>query len=264
MRKAPLLAAAKPLLACTLLVLSLAGCQTPPNIKALQDKNGSLQQQLDQAQSQINQMQADKELMQQKAKELKRIISVLGEEKSSRVAESTNLRGQVRQFVQTQIDNLKQFLLAADLVDYVGGELVERANVDDKPLLVVDLMDPVPLAGTLTGVSGYFRGTGRVSVKVLRPIKDSLVVVWSSKPITIAERGRQRLKFPVVVGVEKGDILAYYLAKPGMVGYDTGTGDTRYDTDDISVGSSLQRSSLDGKKDKRAYSIGVFGLLNAK
>lgn len=259
-----LLAAIKPTLACVAVVLPLAGCQTPPDIQALQDKNGSLQLQLEQAKGDINKLQADKVLLEQDVAELNRVISVLGQEKSSRVEESTNLRGQVRQFVQTQIDNLKQFLLAADLVDYVGGELVERASVDDEPLLVVDLMNKIPLGGSLTGVGGYFQGSGTVSVKVLRPINGNLVAVWSSQPITISERGSQRLKFPVVVGVEKGDVLGYYFSQPGMVGFDTGTGDSRYDDEDITVGSSLRQSSLNGEKARRAYSIGVFGLLNAR
>lgn len=258
------LAAVQSALVCALIALPLAGCQTPPDIKTLQDKNGALQQQLEQARGDIRKLEADKVLLEQDVAELNRVVGVLGQEKSSRVEESTNLRGQVRQFVQTQIDNLKQFLLAADLVDYVGGELVERVNVDKEPLLVVDLMNVVPLGGSLTGVGGYFQGPGTLSVKVLRPINGNLVAVWSSQPINITERGSQRLKFPVVVGVEKGDVMAYYFSRPGMVGFDTGTGDSRYDDENIAVGSSLRQSSLKGEKAKRAYSIGVFGLLNAR
>ena len=246
------------------LAAMLAGCQAPPNIKKLQDENGNLQQQLDQAHKDLDQLQTDKVMLQKNVTELNRVITVLGAEKSSRVAESTSLRGQIRRFVQQQIDNLKEFLLAADLVDYVGGELVERASVDDEARLVVDLLNPVPLDGTLTGVGGYFHGAGSVSVKVLRPVNEDLVVVWSSKPIAVAAGGLRRLKFPVVVGVEKGDILGYYFNKPGMISFDTGTGDSRYSSEDIAVGDSLRRSSLNGEKAKRAYSIGVFGLLNAR
>ena len=247
-----------------LVMTTLAGCQAPPNIKKLQDENGALQQQLGQAKSDIDKLQSDKVLLEQNVAELSRVISVLGQEKSSRVEESTSLRGEVRQFVQLQVDNLKQFLLAADLLDYIGGELVERAGLDEKPVLLVDLKNPVPLNGTLTGVGGYYQAVGAVSVKVLRPIGDELVVVWSSQPIAITERGQQRIKFPVVVGVEKGDYLGYYLTQPGMVGFDTGTGDSRYIDKDVAVGSSMRRSSLNGEKIRRAYSIGVFGLLNAK
>ena len=242
----------------------LWGCQTPPppDVKKLQDENSALQQQLSQFRNQVSKLEVDKDLLEQDIAELNRVVGVLGEEKSSRVEESTSLRGQVRQFVQLQIDGLKQFLLASDLLDYVGGELVERTNVDEKPVLVVDLFHSVPRNGTLTGVGGYFQRAGTISVKVLRPIADKLVVVWASQPVNVAQSGLQRLNFPVSVGIEKGDYLAYYISQPGLVGFDTGTGDTRYMDEDTTVGATIKRSSLRGKNDKRAYSVGVFGLLN--
>ncbi len=247
------------LLCCTVV---LWGCQTPPDLKKLQDENNALQQQLSQSRDEASQLKADKTSLQQDIAELNRIAGVLGEEKSSRVKEATSLRGQVRQFVQSQIDSLKHFLLASDLLDYIGGELVVRNNVDEKPILVVDLYHPVPRNGTLTGVGGYFQSTGTLSVKVLRPIADKLVVVWSSQSMTIPKTGLQQLSFPVSVGVEKGDYLAYYFNEPGLVGFDTGTGDTRYLNKDVAVGASVKQSSLRGEKNKRAYSVGVFGLLN--
>ncbi|ARN74561.1 hypothetical protein [Oceanicoccus sagamiensis] len=247
----------------SVMVLALWGCQAPPDLKKLQDENGALEQQLGQANRDISKLKADKVLLQQDVAELNRVVSVLGQEKNSRVTESTNLRGEVRQFVQARIDSLKTFLLASDLLDYIGGELVERSNVDKQPLLLVDLYNKVPRNGTLTGVGGYFQATGNISVKVLRPIAGNLVVVWASQPIAVPERGVQRLTFPVTVGVEKGDLLAYHLGSVGMVGFDTGTGDTRYLNDDVMVGASLKPSSLQGENDKRAYSMGVFGLLNS-
>ncbi|WP_101760194.1 hypothetical protein [Oceanicoccus sp. KOV_DT_Chl] len=247
-----------------MLVVGLAACQAPPNIKKLQDENGALAQQLGQANQRISSLEADKTLLKQDVAELNRVVAVLGQEKSSRVAESTNLRGQVRQFVQLRIDSLKNFLLASDLLDYIGGELVERTNVEPKPVLAVDLYNQIPVSGTLTGVGGYFQSAGDVSVKVLRQIGDNLVVVWASEPVIIAERGMQRLNFPVSVGVEKGDYLAYYFSKPGSISFDTGTGDTRYLAADVPVGSLVKRSSLQGENDKRSYAVGVFGLLNTK
>ena len=130
--------------------------ESPVDMKKLQDQNSSLQQQLGQARQQINTLQAEKSVLKKDVAELNRVVGVLGQEKSSRVQESTSLRGQVRRFVQDQIDGLKQFLLASNLLDYIGGELVERVNVDEKPLLIVDLLNKVPSTGSLTGVSGYF------------------------------------------------------------------------------------------------------------
>ncbi|MEH6558488.1 MAG: hypothetical protein V7459_07265 [Oceanicoccus sp.] len=244
------------------LALFVSGCQTPPDIKTLESEKTLLQQQLTQVQAQIGQLEADNVLLQQDVAELNRVVSILGEEKSSRVTESTNLRGQVREFVQLQIDGLKDFLLASDLLDYIGGELVGRSDLDEEPVLIVDLYNSVPRNGTLTGVGGYFQNTGSISVRVLRPINNKLVVIWASQSVEVADRGVQRINFPVSVGVEKGDFLAYYLAQPGLISFDTGTGDTRYLDNNVAVGHSIKRSSLKGENDKRAYAIGVFGLLN--
>ena len=245
------------------LAVILWGCQAPPGIKQLQDQNTVLEQQLGQARQSIDTLQTDKALLQKDVTELNRVMSVLGEEKTSRVTESTNLRGEVRQFVQAQIDGLKQFLLASDLLDYIGGELVERSAVNEQPLLVVDLYNSVLRNGSLTGVGGYFQGEGTVSVKVLRQIAGDLVVIWASKPIAVPGSGLHRLKFPVSVGIEKGDYLGYYFAQPGLISFDSGTGDSRYLDEDVLVGTVVKRNGLKGEANKRAYAVGVFGLLNS-
>jgi|GEM_PF-791550 len=244
------------------LVVFVSACQTPPTIKSLEDEKAVLQQQLSQTQLQLGKLEADNTLLQQDVSELSRVVGILSEEKSSRVTESTNLRGQVRQFVQQQIDGLKDFLLASNLLDYIGGELVERSALDDKPLLIVDLYNGVPRDGTLTGVGGYFQHAGEIAVRVLRPIDKKLVVIWASQPVAVSGRGVRQVNFPVSVGVEKGDYLAYYFSAPAMVSFDTGTGDTRYLENNVAVGHSIKRSSLNGENDKRAYAVGVFGLLN--
>ncbi len=246
-----------------LLCMVLAGCQTPPDVQQLQDQNDTLERQLAESNKQIDSLKADQTLLKQDKDELNRVIAVLGSEKSSRVEESTSLRGDVRQFAQQQIDHLKQFLLKSNLVDYIGGELVERKQRDSEPVLLVDRGHKIPRNGTLTGVNAFFAGPGSLTVKVLRPVKDDLVTVWESEPIVVRELGAQRINFSVSISVEQGDVMAYYL-EPGMVGYDTGTGEMGYRDEDVHVGGVLGDSSLLGEGEKRSYAIGVYGLLNAE
>lgn len=242
--------------------LLVVGCQVPANVKELNDRNQALQGQLNRANDQITKLKAQERLLQMDITELNRVISVLEAEKGSRVKESSQLRGQVRKFTQQQIDDLKDFLVRADLLDYVGGELVERAQTEASPLLIVDLAHPVPKIGTLTGVGAFFAKPSAFKVKVLRQVEDKLVVIWESKLITPKAPGLNRINFPVTVGVEKDDILAYHFPKETGVTFDTGTGDTRYLKSDLRLGGSISRSSLLGGDKKRAYSIGVFALLN--
>lgn len=246
-------------LACTLIV---TGCQVPPNIKELNDRNQTLQGQLSKANEQITQLQAQERLLQKDIAELNRVISVLDTEKSSRVRESSQLRGQIRKFQQQQIDELKEFLVREDLLDYIGGELVERAQLEEKPLLIVDLGHPVPKNGTLTGLGGFFAKPAPFKVKVLRQVEDDLVVIWESKPITPKQPGINRIHFPVTVGVEQGDVLGYFFPTLTGVTFDTGSGDVRYLQEDLRPGGKVRRSALLGDGKKRAYSIGVYALLN--
>jgi hypothetical protein len=244
-------------------LLVLSGCQTPPDVQTLQNQNSQLQQQLDAAHLKIVDLEAQQARLSQEKDELNRVAGVLGQEKFSRIEESTSLRGQVRSFVQIQIDELKRFVLNSNLVDYIGSEQVQRAQVNQEPLLLVDMINTVPADGVLTGVGGYFSGAGSLTVKVMRKVDGRLVVVWESQRLQIESKGEQRLSFAVSVGARKGDYLAYYIVSPGLLSFDTGTGDSRYLAEDVHFGASIKPSSLKGEDEKFAYSIGVYGLLNA-
>lgn len=240
----------------------LMGCQATPEVQTLVNEKQALEKQLSESNRRISQLEADKRLLEGDNAELNRVLGVLDTEKSTRVQESSDLRGQVRKFVQSQIDLLKTFMVNSDLLDYIGGELVERRQIEDESYLLVDLGNPVPRDGTMTGVAAYFTKPTPFVVKILRPTENQLVAVWESKTIVVREAGNNRIEFPVSVGIEKGDYLAYYFPETTGVGFDEGTGDTRYMKSDIKLGGTVRTSSLLGDKKKRAYSIGVFGLLN--
>lgn len=242
----------------------LAACQAPQNDQQLQQQNQQLATELESARTDIRRLESSEASLQAEVQELTRVMGVLGTEKSSRIQESSQLRGLMREFVQDQIDLLKEFLVKGDLLDYVGGELVDRTANGAKPeqnLVLVDLANAMPAEGVLTGVGGYFTMPGSFRVKVMRPVEDNLFVVWESKPLSVAAAGKTRINFPVNVGVEKGDLLAFYFPHQVIAALDTGTGDTRTYDGDVALGKSLATRSLANGKQKRAYSLGVYGLL---
>jgi type II secretory pathway pseudopilin PulG len=241
--------------------LLLAACQVAPPVQQLQNEKQALQQNLQQAERQIDSLQKENRQLQANLTEARRVIGVLEKEKTERVTESTTLRGKVRHFVQREIDGFKAFLIDSNLLDYVGGELVRRAKYDQKPILLVDLANRVPRPGVLTGIGGYFAGPTTVQLKILRPVGDRLVVIWESRNIGIRQAGLVKQKLPHSVGVEKGDVLGYYFPRGNSAIFDTGTGDTRYQQDNLRPGTRLTPSSLGGSQEKRAYSLGVYGLL---
>jgi hypothetical protein len=242
--------------------LVLSACQSQPQIKQMQDQNRLLAADLERANNSVAQLQQQETELRQQLAENTRVMDVLGTEKSVRVQESSELRSQVRRFVQHQIDAYKDFLVQGGLLDYVGGELVERANIEEKPLFVVDLANAIPSSGTLTGVGAHFVRPGNFSVKVLRKIDDNLVVIWDSKPLQVHQPGINRINFPVSVGVEAGDVIGYYFTDGVAISFDEGTGDSRFQSTDLTLGAIVRINSLAGEKRRRAYSLGVYGLLN--
>ena len=242
-------------------LLLIAGCQTPPDTRQLEDEKQALQQELELSQQQIAKLEAERQELQTQLDESRHVIAVLDSEKTARVSESSSLRSQVRRFVQREIDELKAFLVNSNLLDYVGGELVSRKLYDQKAILLVDLENRIPRPGILTGFGGYFVKPTTLKVKVLRPVRNKLVVIWESRLLQVNSGGLVKGNFAVSVGVEKGDVLGYWFPKAGNVTFDKGTGNTLYRTSDLPLGSSISPSSLYGDDDKRAYSLGVFGLL---
>lgn len=190
------------------------------------------------------------------------VVSVLDTEKDSRVEESSILRNQVRKFVQSQISLLKEFLVEGDLLDYIGGELVQRKNIENNPTTLVDLNNTINSTGVLTGIGAYVISPSEVNVKVLRSIGNNLVVVWESSPIKLSKLGLNKQQFMNSVSVEKGDVIAYEFNKNVGVGFSEGTADTRYSLNPLTLGEIIQVNSLTGARNKRAFSIGVYGLLN--
>lgn len=249
-------------LSVLLALVLLAACQTQPNIQQMEEKNDALQAELEKANRNIEVLQTREGQLQAEVAELNRIMDVLDTEKTVRVQESSELRGQVRRFVQQHIDALKEFLVKSDLLDYVGGELVQRSHVDNESVLVVDMANPIPADGTLTGVSAHFINPGHFTVQVLRPVDEQLVVIWQSESLQAPKTGVTRVNFPVSVGVEQGDYVGYYFSAAGLVSYDRGTGDARYQDKPVALGELVKTSRLKGEDQKRAYSVGVYGLLN--
>ena len=242
-------------------ILVLSGCQTPINVHELEKRNQLLQQQLTTKKNEIQTLETERQQLQKALNESNRVRKIIGKEKSSRFNESTLLRSQVRRFLQEQIDVYKSFLVNNNLLDYVGGELVQRKEYDNRSLMLVDLKNEIPRPGVLTGVAAWFIKPTHMIVKVLRKIDNKLVVIWESRKLNISKTGRIKTRFHVTVGVERGDVLGYYFPQAATVAFDKGTGDTRYLRRNLRPGSSISPSSLEGEDQQRAYSLGVYGLL---
>ncbi len=239
----------------------VSGCATTGNVKVLQEENKKLKSDLTQSLARISSLEADKRDLQKEISVLKHVQSVLRTEKSSRVQESGRLRSQTRAFANQGINSFRDFLKASDLLDYVGGERVQREHIEGAQQLVVDAGNPIPRAGNLTSVGGYFADAGIFSVVILRRIEDALIVVWESQPFEVPRSGESRFEFQASVSVEAGDILGYVFPKKVIIPFDKGTGKARYVDEIVKIGDRIRSSDLRGSNDARAYSVGAYGFL---
>jgi len=251
------------LFAVAMMSLLLSSCASQ-DVQVLQQKNADLEKQLSSANDQIEHLKNVESDLREKIGDLQHTTSVLTTEKTSRIEESSSLRGQVRKFVQNNIDNFKSFMVQGNLLDYVGSEMVGRAKQDKTPILLVDFANPMPTSGVITGVGGFFIQGGNVEVKVLHPVGSDYVVTWESKLLTVEHAGKQQIQFPLSVGVEEGDVIGYFFPQMPNVGYDSSTGETLFNNADIPLGGTVSKSTLSGAMERRAYSLGVYGLLDAK
>lgn len=250
------------IIAISIGLVLLGGCQSTKNQSEFERENNSLKQQLQSAQAEIGQLKGNNVLLSREIENLNHVVSVLGTEKQSRTVESSVLRGKVRSFVQNQVDYFRGFLIEGDLLDYVGGELVQRPNTEDKPVTVVDLNNAFKSSGLITGLGAFVMRPSTVKVAILRNIDKNLVVLWQSEPIKLTSTGKVTYQFANSVSVEAGDIVAYQFQDNAGVGYDVGTGNARYSNEQLLPGKTVSVSSLLGERDRRAYSIGVYGLLS--
>ncbi len=240
----------------------LVGCGSTSNKSSTKDLITNLENEIKVSREQNNELRDENSLLKLEVDKLSNVVAALDTEKNSRVKESTTLRKQVRQFVQREITELKSFLVEGGLLDYIGGELVPRKHIDDKPKTIVDLHNRINSSGVLTSVGAYVVKPSPLKVKLLRYIENKLVVVWESNSITMNLVGFNRHQFVDSVSVQKGDVIAYEFVKNVGVGFSEGTADSRYSEEPLMLGDSIHVNSLLGAKAKRAYSIGVYGLLN--
>jgi hypothetical protein len=184
----------------------------------------------------------------------------LTREKNARVKETTEVRREVRDFVRQQVGAIQTFSQSHKLLDYIGGELIQREHSAGKSPCRIDMKNRIAAGTQLTGGGVYLTGPSKFSFCILRPVTDGLQVVWMSRTFANSQPGLVRVTFASPIGAAKGDIIGLYSDAALQVPYDVGTGDTRTVMQKPKVGLAVRRSALKGDEN-RAYSFGVVGFL---
>ncbi len=242
-------------------LLFTTGCATDTQLTQLKKDNSVLSAQLNTANNDINKLKREKETLQQEIDYLDEVKSVLGREKEARITQSRATVSEVQGFVRSQVKALSLFSKSEGILDYTGGELLDRSKLSGKNQLLVDLKHPVSADGSVMGGRVYARHAGIVSFCVLRPAGSGYVVVWKSKDFSAIGSGAERFTFGTMISVKSGDIPALYCPGIVPVPFDEGTGKTGVRSGKVKPNSSISNSDL-STSGNRTYSFGIEGLIH--
>ncbi len=242
-------------------LLFTTGCATDTQLTQLKKDNSVLSAQINTANNDINKLKREKEDLQQEIDYLNEVKSTLGREKEARITQSRATVSEVQEFIRGQVKVLSHFSESEGILDYTGGELIDRSKLSGKSQLLVDLKHPVSADGSIMGGRIYARQAGMVSFCILRPAGSGYVVVWKSKDFSVTGSGAERFAFDTMVSVKSGDIPALFCPGAVPVPFDEGTGKTGVRSGKVKPNSSISNSDL-SMSGSRTYSFGIEGLIN--
>lgn len=254
---------------CSLLavLLGLTGCATTDQrVMALQSENDLLKRDLQDKAAQIGTLAQEKTRLETELSYCTRRAEVLVKEKSARLDEASVLRKGVREFTEQVMKSLQTYFQRAEIVDYLGNELFERAGTDtQKNVLLVDLANPANENGTIIGGRAWLSAPGRLTFCLLRldPSSGKYAVVAMSPEVAGSQSGVQTWVFDVPMAARKGDLVGIHLPEDVVVPYDdVDTGQVVAIPGKVKLNDTLSVVPGDARN-KRTYSFGVVGYFDS-
>lgn len=248
---------------CMLLALAAiaTGCATTDG-NTLIAENERLQRAVADRDNQINTLNGEKQVLQDELDYCIKRTEVLGKEKEARVNEAANIRRGVQDFTDNVMNSIQTYFQSAEIVTYLGGELIPRSLADGrKNLLLVDTMNALAHNGTVTGGRAYMTEAARIQYCLLRkePEGSKYLVAAISPPLTATGSGVQNFMFDVPLAAKAGDLIGVYLPENVTIPYDDAeTGDVVAVPGSVKFNGKVELPSSSGKY-RRAYSFGVNG-----
>jgi hypothetical protein len=197
--------------------------------------------------------------------ELNRQLNIITTEKGRYDERIRDIAASVREFIKQQMRDNRNFLTNIALEDFIGNELIEIAHADDEKMIIINVTHPVPSGGQINGIGGYFTGPADIVVKLLRPVGNDYVVIYSKQLRVEPEApGKKYVDFDSPFIVKKGDVLAYYFPGPVNVPYDSNIGTNTYSkmrSDQYGHGDRIAAANIwQNEEINRKYSLNYYGI----
>ncbi len=247
-------------LSCVLVTVVLVGCESTEGL--IKERN-ALSAELAVQFEKNAALNSENKQLDEKLTFMTGVANNLKVEKDIRVKETASVRQVVREFVRDQMQVTREFSHNANLLDYIGGEVIDRATIDGEDQILVDFKQAFARPALIMGGKVFVRAPCEVYFCVFRPVEDNMVIIWQSSVFQAEQVGVNSFTFNVPVNVEQGDLVALGCKGAVQVPYDLGTGGVRFmKRSDGSVGIPLNMRSFSSHSDMRNYSFGVSGFLD--
>lgn len=201
--------------------------------------------------------------------ELNKHLAISSREKGTYEERIRKISSEIREYMQKQMQDNREFLTGIVFDDFIGNELVPREFSGENRALIIEVSHPVPSGGHIKGIGGYFLDSGEIVVKLFRLVEKDYMVVHSKSILVEAQKpSMQFVDFDSPLIIKPGDIIGYYFPGTVFVPYDTDVGAISYQTlrsDEYPSGSRISEDAIWEKNQvKRKYSLNYYGIFYRK
>ncbi len=220
--------------------------------------NNTLKKENSLLKTQLNETRAENTRLGDNLDKCSKISDTLSKEKTSKDASMSSLRAKTRVFLRNEYDVLNRFSKNDELMDYIGGEQIERKGLKGSNQTLVD-MRPLSANAVIYVIKGDFMSQTKIIPKLFRETDSGLICVWEGTLLIVESVGLTSLELSTPLNAMKGDFIGLYFPDDVTVPFDDETGSFSVYSRNIKMGSPLPTTPIFMK---RSYSIGVSGLLD--
>lgn len=231
-----------------LLCVFSAGCA--PEVQQLQKQVRDLK-------ADVSAREAENSRIQGELNSCTSLATTLKTERQERHKDLTSLKAETRAYIKAEFDTLRNFSKNSVLLDYMGGELIERKHKSGSNTTVLNLQK-VDTDAVLYGVEGYFDPGSIVVPQLFRKKGEYMFCIWQGPLLEVVDSGVSFFDLDTPLNIQKGDYVGFYFPEKVAVSYDERTGNYVTFSGKIDLGEAVPSSF---STENRNYSVGVRGFI---
>ncbi|MGA1847224.1 hypothetical protein [Deferribacter abyssi] len=203
-------------------------------------------------------MKKENKVVRSKLEKCEKLNKLLSEEKKFSYLELTKLRNELRDFLRNQLISIDKLSNKTILMDYTGGEIIERSKFDKSAKLIVFKSKMFKDGDEIRGIKGYFVKNGKIQLKIFKRLDKDIYVCVGNSEVFSVNKGKHYLELKSKLLLDDNTIIGFYFPEGINVFYSKNAENFCIVHSDILLGDKLKLSN-----DKcYTFSLGVMGYFN--